>query len=417
MRRKLILFTCLLTICLGTGLPQEEGGKILQLDLGHPELADKTMPIFPDKLYSAEEGTELSFEQMIEEMASARVIYVGESHNSLPMHRIQARIIRALYAQKPDLTIGMEMFTAERQPALNQWGLGLLSEEEFIRKAEWYVAWNFHFNYYRDVFEASREKGIPIYALNIPRPLISKIRMRGWQALSAEEKAQVPEPDLTHEGHRKLIRAVFEDMDMPHQMKGAGLDEVFEALYRAQSAWDEVMAYNVIRALDWNTRRMVVVAGSGHCWYNLGINRRVFEKTNWPYRTVICVEIPQDQSHVTVSRGLADFVWGLPEEERPAFPSLGLKLKKFDSLDNLVIEQKPIDGAALDAGFEKGDVILSVDDGEYSDINTLRMYLAKFGWGDTVKITLLRNAQVRTISLEIKPSQEEKEGDAEKKEG
>ncbi len=409
MIKNIFLYTCMVGLCLGFGRAEEEGEKLLQLKLGHPELADKTMSISADKIYSAESGSALSFEQMLQEMSSVRVVYVGESHNSLPMHQIQARIIRALFAQGQDLSIGLEMFTEERQSYLNQWSLGLLSEEEFVREAEWYIAWNFNYDYYADIFNASRDLNIPLYGLNAPRTLISKIRMRGWDALNEKEKILIPEPDLSHEGHRQLIRAVFADMDMPHQMKGAGLDKVFESLYRAQSAWDEIMAYNVVRALEWNERRMVVLAGAGHCWYNLGINRRLYEKKNWSYRTVICVVIPKGETAVTVSRGLADFVWGLPEEDKPVYPSIGLKFKKFDHLENLVLEQKPIDGVALDAGFEKGDVILTVDDRNFADINVLRIYLSKFGWGDQVRIKLLRNAQEKELKLEFEAPKEEKE--------
>jgi uncharacterized iron-regulated protein len=416
MLRKVILYMCIAGLSLGYALSEEEGDKILQLKLGHPEFADKTMSVSPGQIYSAKSGTSLSFEKMLQQMSSARVVYVGESHNSLPMHQIQARIIRALFAQGQDLSIGLEMFTEERQAFLNQWSLGLLTEDEFIRAAEWYVAWNFNYNYYSDIFNASRDLNIPIYALNAPRTLISKIRMRGWDALTEEEKAQVPEPDLSHDGHRQLIRAVFADMDMPHQMKGAGLEKVFESLYRAQSAWDEVMAHNVVQALDWNERRMVVLAGAGHCWYNLGINRRVYEKKNWAYSTVICVTVPKGESSVTVSRGLADFVWALAEEDKPVYPSVGLKFKKFEHLENLVLDQKPIDGMALDAGFEKGDVILTVDDRNFYGINDLRIYLSKFTWGDQVKIKLLRNGQEKEIELEFKVPQEEKDETKENRE-
>jgi S1-C subfamily serine protease len=157
---------------------------------------------------------------------------------------------------------------------------------------------------------------------------------------------------------------------------------------------------------------MVVLAGSGHLMYNLGINRRAIEKSGWPSKTVVCVMIPEGQESVEVSRSLADYVWGLAEEQRPAFPSIGLKLKKFDHLVNPVVEREPIDGIALDAGFEKGDVILSVGDHAFNDINTLRTYLSHFNWGDTVIFEVLREAQVKTIELvfEYKEGEEEKQG-------
>ena len=401
----LILFSSLL---MSGSLAQEttKQDKTLILKLGAPDLKEKTMDIQPGLIYSAQTGQSLEFQEMVHELAKVRLVYVGESHNSLPMHQIQAKIIRALYQQEPELAIGMEMFTPQRQEPLNKLSLGLLTLEEFVQEATWYEAWNFNFKFYADIFENAKSLRIPIFGLNAPREIITKLRMRGWKALSDEEKALVPEPDVNHEEHRAYIRAVFEGMDMPHAMQGPGLDQVFEGLYRAQSAWDEVMSDNILNALEYSSRKMVVLAGSGHLYYNLGINRRAFKKSAWPFKTVICVVVPKDMESLTVSRSLSDFVWALPEEMQPAYPSLGLRLKKFEGMDNLVIERKPISGAAKEAGFEKGDVILSVDGQEYSSVNALRIYFSGFEWGDSVQITVLREAQVKTINVEIKYSEE-----------
>lgn len=400
--RKLRILIVMIALFIPSKLwTQEEDEKILQLNIGHPQLKNKTMQIHPDKIYSAQNGDVISFEEMISEMKSSRLVYVGETHNSLPMHNIQAQIIKALFEQKGNLAVGLEMYTKKRQAILNKWSLGILSTEQFIQEAEWYVAWNFNFGYYANIFETIREYNIPLYALNAPRELISKIRMQGWDKLTSEEKNLVPKPDLSHDEHRTLIRTIFENMEMPHAMKGAGLEMVFEGLYRAQSAWDEVMAANIIEALLWNDLHMVVLAGSGHFLYNLGINRRAYEKTKWPFKTVICVVIPEGKSNIRVSRSLADYVWGIKAEKKPKFPSIGLKLKKFDGLNNLVIEQKPIDGAALNAGFEKGDLILYVDGQEFAEINALRIYLAQFKWDDSVVFKVLRSAKEKEIELKF----------------
>jgi len=182
-------------------------------------------------------------------------------------------------------------------------------------------------------------------------------------------------------------------------MKGKGLDFVFEGLYRAQSAWDEVMAFNALRTARIEERKMVVLAGSGHLLYNLGINHRAYEKSRYSFKTVICIVVPEEKENIRVSRSLADYVWGIPEEERPAFPSIGLRFKKFEGLENLVIERNPIDGVAKGADFKEGDVVLSVNGKAFKDINELRIYLAKFTWDDEVKFRLLRSAQEIEVTL------------------
>lgn len=398
-----LLFCLLFILGAFVGMAEEDKDAYLRLNIGEPELRDKIFSVSPDILYSMSSGLEVDFSQMIDTMLSSRFIYLGETHNSLPMHDIQLRIIQALYKRDKQLAIGLEMFPVTLQQVLNKWSLGLLTEEEFVQEALWYETWNFNFKFYEKIFAFASSNKIPLYALNIPKKLVTKIRMEGWDALTEQEKELAPRPDVSHEEHRKLIRAIFESSDLPHQMKGPGLDKVFEGLYRAQSAWDEGMAFYAARASDESEKRIVVLAGSGHLLYNLGINRRVYELNHMPYETVICLEIPKDQGSLRVSRSLGDYVWGLREEAHAAFPSIGLAFKKFEGLKNLVIESNPIDGVAKDANFVKGDVVLSVDEKTFTEVNALRTYLAKFRWNDEVTFRLLRGAEELEVVLKFLP--------------
>lgn len=386
-------------------LSVEKPDPTLTLKIGDPRLKDKTVEVAPRVLYSAASGGAISFDRMIAELKGIRIIYVGETHDSLPMHDVEFKVLEALYAQDRDLGVGLEMLPVACQKTLNRWSLGLLTKEEFIREVGWYVHWNFNFGFYEKIFDFAREHRLPVYALNAPREVITKIRMRGWDALTAEEKAYFPgAPDLTNQDHRALIRAVFETADLPPQMKGAGLDMVFDDLYRSQSAWDVVMAANTLRGAEMEGRRMVVFAGSGHLLYNLGINRRAFERSRLAFRTVIPVSVPKDMKTITAVRSLGDYIWGMEEEANPAYPSVGLIFKKFEALENLVVDAKPTDGAAKGAEFEKGDVVMSVNGKPFSDINELRTYLAGFGWGTETKFRVLRSGQVRDIVLKFDPA-------------
>lgn len=407
--RKIILILILaLAFSLLRGAEEED--KILLLKIGNEKLKDKTMDISAGKIYSLREGTPIPFSKMIKEMREGHFVYVGETHNSLPMHEIQLKIIQALYEQDRKLSVGLEMFPVSFQEVLNKWSMGILLRPEFIRESQWYVNWNYNFGFYENVFKFTKENKIPLYPLNVPRAIIREIRLKGWDSLSEEEKKMVPLPDLSHQEHRSLIRAIFESTELPHQMKGKGLEMAFEGLYRAQSAWDEVMAFNALQAQEKEKGKMVVLAGSGHLIYNLGINRRAYAQSSLPYKTVICVVVPEDRESVKVSRSLADYIWGIPEEKLSAFPSVGLRFKKFDGLQNLVIETKPIDGVAKHADFEKGDVVLSVDGKSFSDINELRIYLAQFKWNDEVEFILLRNAQEIKVLLKFHPLERKNEG-------
>jgi len=399
-----------LIFCVYLHSSEEKEDKSLLLQIGEKDYKNKVMDIFPGQIYSQKEGRPISFLKMIKNMKDSCFIYVGETHNSLPMHDIQLKIIQALYGQDNNISIGLEMLPTSVQEILNKWSLGTLTQAEFIREVKWYVNWNFNFGFYEKIFEFAKENRIPLYALNIPRQIIKKIRMKGWDELSDDEKKLVPQPDLTDEEHRILIRTIFESTEIPHQMKGKHLDLAFEGLYRAQSAWDEAMAFRAVQTLK--EKKMVVLAGSGHLLYNLGINRRAYKRSRLPFETVVSLAVPEGKESTEVSRSLADHVWGIHEEKRPAFPSVGLSFKKFDGLDNIVVERKPIDGAAKGTDFKKGDIILSVDGKAFHDINQLRVYLAKFTWEDKIKFGLLRDGREIEVVLEFKiPEKKDEQGE------
>jgi uncharacterized iron-regulated protein len=372
----------------------------LTLKIGNPKLKDKTMEVGVGAILAGETGAAVGFERMIQEMMTSRIVHVGETHDSMAMHEIEYQVIRALYAKDRQLAVGLEMVPVTLQETLNKWTAGLLTKEEFIREIRWYVTWNFNFGYYEKIFDFAREHRLPIYGLNAPREVITKIRMKGWDALSDEEKTFFPgTPDVSNQDHRTLIRAVFESSDIPQAMKGPGLDSVFEGLYRSQSAWDEVMGANAVRAAEAEGRRVVVCVGSGHLLYNLGLNRRAYERSKLPFKTVIAVVVPGGKKSLTVSRAIGDYVFGLPEEAKPAFPTVGLGLKKIDGLENLVVDPKPTEGVAGRSDLEKGDVVLSVDGKAYTDINELRTDLARLKCGDEAKFKVLRAGQVKDVSF------------------
>jgi len=406
----LILF---LLFCIYLPSQEKRKDESLRLQIGEKDHRNDIIEIFPDQIYSRRKDEAVSFLKMIKDMGDSHFIYVGETHNSLPMHDIQLKIIQAHFEQDEDLSIGLEMLPITAQEVLNEWSQGTMTQDEFVRESMWYVNWNFNFGFYEKIFEFAKENKIPLYALNVSRDIIKKIRIKGWDSLSGEEKECVPQPDLTDEEHRTLMRTIFSNTEIPQQMKGPSLDLAFEGLYRAQSAWDEVMAFRAVQSRK--EKKMVVLAGSGHLLYNLGINKRAYRRTGLPFTTVISLEVPEGKESQPVSRSLGDYVWGIPEEKRPAYPSVGLGLKKFDGLKNLVIERKPIEGVAKGANFRKGDIILAVDGRGYHDINTLRIFLAQFAWDSEVRFRLLRAAREIEVVLKFKMTEEKKDKEKENK--
>ncbi|HEX9902241.1 MAG TPA: ChaN family lipoprotein [Acidobacteriota bacterium] len=138
------VFIWALLLALGPMAVAQDEDPTLRLAIGDARYKDKMLDIQPGQIVSAALGRPVSWESMAEDLGRVKFIYIGEAHNSQPNHDLQFRILQALSRKDANLTLGLEMFPVARQEVLNKWSLGLLTEEEFLREARWYVVWNYH---------------------------------------------------------------------------------------------------------------------------------------------------------------------------------------------------------------------------------------------------------------------------------
>ena len=104
---------------------------------------------------------------MIAELASHDIVLLGETHDSQAHHDWQLGTLKALFALRPDLQIGLEMFPRKVQPILDDWIAGKLSEAQFLDRSGWREGWRFDPELYMGIFRFAREHAIPMRALNV----------------------------------------------------------------------------------------------------------------------------------------------------------------------------------------------------------------------------------------------------------
>jgi len=73
------------------------------------------------RIIDLEEGKSISFEQLIDQLQSKELIFVGEVHDNPEHHLIQVQILQALMARHGPLTVAMEFFDESRQPVLDRY--------------------------------------------------------------------------------------------------------------------------------------------------------------------------------------------------------------------------------------------------------------------------------------------------------
>lgn len=250
-------------------------------------------------IISARSGEPVSFGDLIKDLDSCRITYVGEKHTNIAHHKIQLQIIQAVFRNNPDMAVGMEMFDHTYQDVLDLWSKGELTQKDFLRKSHWYANWRYDFSLYRDILEFIKEHNIRLVGLNIPNHIPPKIREGGIENLSDEERTHLPQQiDTSKSAHRDYLQKVFEGHK--HHFKR---EVEFEDFYAAQSVWEDAMAETITKNLA--DGAMVVLAGNGHIQFKYGIPERAYKQTGASFRTIYLEPVGSGE----VERDIADYIW------------------------------------------------------------------------------------------------------------
>jgi len=220
----------------------------------------------PANLFAGEVVTRMSdrksvsFSQMITETEGSDVIFVAETHDNKKSHEMQLDVVRSLWAKKKPLAIGLEMFQTDSQKALDDWIDGSITEQDF--KAAYAKNWSYDWSLYRDIFVFARDNRIPMLALNVPKPIVSKVARQGFASLTPEEKKDLP-PAVTcdlnkpqTESLKSTFQAVFK-----HEANG----KIFANFCAAQAVRNSGMAMAIVNGRKKHPgRKIVVLAGTWH---------------------------------------------------------------------------------------------------------------------------------------------------------
>ncbi len=304
------------------------------------------------------------------------------------------------------MAIGLEMFPYTEQAALDDWTAGRLSEDAFLQASHWYRNWGYNWGYYRDVFVYARDHRLRVFAVNAPREVVTAVRRKGFAGLTPEEAAHIPaQIDTKSADHMRLFRASFSDASFHAGMS----DEQWQAMLSAQCTWDATMAFHAVaplRADDDPKTIVVVLAGSGHVQYGMGIERQARTWYPGPIASLIPVAVRSADEKASAVKSVrasyASFVWGVPPEGEPAFPELGVATRASEGQPGLDVLDVEKDSPAARAGLEAGDRLVSLDGAPVADRETLARAMAAKRWGDAAMLGLRRGDQSLSVTVPLR---------------
>ncbi len=266
----------------------------------------------PGDIVHVRTGVKMSFDGMMDMVAAARLVSIGETHDNMRAHDVELQVIRDLARRLPErIAIGMEMFREPQQEALNRWTKGELTEAAFLKATDWQETWGMDFGYYRAILDFARDRHVDVVALNPPEALQQQVRRQGLDALPSEVRAKLPEIGEPDPYERKAMKAMY----------GAHLpsEGMFDSFFRVQLLWEESMAARVVDYLKSPRGRgktMVTLTGGWHVRYGFGLPKKVLRRMPLPYVIIEPTEIEIPAGKETMDVDLpdiplspSDFVW------------------------------------------------------------------------------------------------------------
>lgn len=251
-------------------------------------------------------GKPSSIPELARSLEGSSYVIFGESHDNRNHKEFCSELVEELVKQGRNVTVGFEMFTRPNQRNLAPWSMGYWTEDEFIEKSNWKTEWGFDYNIYKPLFDVIKQNKIPMVALNVPRDWVRAVGRGGPDALPAEARNQVPAIDISNQDHDQFFLAM-----MGGHPPASGTSNIRSA----QVLWDIGMADSAKKWMDRQpstpNRIMLILAGSGHAGYHLGINYWLQKWTGHPVPTIIGF----DQSTAQVSRGVGDWAYVTEKNE------------------------------------------------------------------------------------------------------
>ena len=349
------------------------------------------------------------FAGIIEKLADAKVVYVGETHTSLADHQLQLRIIQALHKKNPRLAIGMEMFPASAQPALDRYTRSdqAIDERTFLKESEYYKVWRFDYRYYQDILNYARHNHLPVIGLNLDRQIVSEVfRSGGTDTLTQEVQASLPKDrDLDMPGYRERLAEIY-----GAHIEGSHGSGAASGFIQAQGLWDETMAENITTYLTSHPEyKMVVLAGTQHTRKDSGIPPRVARRISVPQASII--NITEESAPANLAE-VADYYFLADSLVLPESPKIGIVLEEQteDKRSFLKISGLSPHGKAAAAGLLEADIVTEINGFTVADMADLHIAMHNTTVGQTIDVRVQRAEKgqnreiVVPVELTVPPS-------------
>jgi uncharacterized iron-regulated protein len=282
MRIVLLLVAALLSACQASlpALPAWQSPEGLQ----HPELG---------QIVELRTGAQLTPAQLLERLAVAPKVLVGERHDNPDHHALQLWLLRALAAQRPQGSLLLEMLTPDQQVKVDQVRAAIATgqaPQDMLDALAWQPGWAW--SLYGPLVQHALRQPYPLLAANLERREIMQIYT---QVPQLQGQASTAQP--VREALLKQIRQSHCNLLPESQLP---------AMLAVQQQRDRRMAEALIAAPE----PSLLFAGAFHARRELGVPLHLQDLG--AAKGVQVLILAEVGSQITAAS--ADFVWYTPAQ-------------------------------------------------------------------------------------------------------
>ena len=251
---------------------------------------------------------------LVNRLARARFVLLGENHDNPDHHRLQAELLRQLIDVGRRPALGFEMLDVDDAPTIAK---HLASDPKDAAGLGEAVGWNQRgwpdWTFYQPIAQVALEAGLPIVGMNLRRSTVETLRRDGVTGL---ERSVVRQLELNRPVPPDIGKKMASEIRKSHC--GYAPEDRIGTMIIIQRARDARMADRMIAAGRHDGT--VLVVGAGHTRIDYGIPTHLRSKTRG--QTLVSLAFLEVQGDKTVPEAYAvgfardmlpfDYVWFTP---------------------------------------------------------------------------------------------------------
>jgi uncharacterized iron-regulated protein len=263
------------------------------------------VPVYvPERVYDTHRQSFSDFERMLADLSQVDVILVGEQHDDPNTHRLETAMLDGFRRRGIAITLSLEMFERDAQPALDAYMAGKTSEEEFLKASR---PWPRYATDYRPLVELAKTLGWPVLASNVPRRHAAAIAKTGRGAIDSlspsDRESVARDLQCPHDAYFNR----FAESMASHALPGSPASSMsederrasLERYYLSQCVKDETMAESIAVSLGRGKGPVVHFNGSFHSDFGQGTAERVLRRLEGRRIAIVSILPVKDIDDVT----------------------------------------------------------------------------------------------------------------------